>query len=151
MRKILATLIIAGLLSATSVASTFADGNYYGMSVFNPFWPIATALSIPASIIARVVDPGARVPVILPTLATPAPAEYSQPAPAEYSQPAPAVYSRPAPVVYSRPAPVVYSRPAPYYAPGPYYAPRVYVGPRGYYAPRAYYPYGGYVVYGRGW
>jgi hypothetical protein len=135
MRKILATLIIAGLLSATSVVSTFADENYYDMSVFNPFWPIATALSIPASIIARVVDPGATVPVILPTLAAPAPAVYSQPAPA----------------VYSRPAPVVYSRPAPYYVPGPYYAPRVYVGPRGYYAPRAYYPYGGYVVYGRGW
>jgi hypothetical protein len=133
MRKILATLIIASLLSAASVAPIFADENYYGMSVFNPFWPIATALSIPASIIASVVSPGAKVPVILPTfpaLPTPAPVAYSQPA---------------------QPAPVVYSAPRTYYVPGPYYAPRVYVGPRGYYAPRAYYPYGGYVVYGRGW
>lgn len=144
MRKILISLIIAGLVSAAAVAPVRADDNYIGMSIFNPLWPIATALSIPASIIANVVSPGAPVPVILPTLPLPAPVVYSEPAPVVYSRPAPVVYSRPAPVVYTRPAPVVYSRPAPYYVPGPYYAPRVYVGPRVYYAPRAYYPYNGY-------
>jgi hypothetical protein len=132
MRKILSTLIIAGLLSAASVAPTFADDHYYGMSIFNPFWPIATALSIPASVIASLVDPGARVPVILPVL---------PPSPLAYSRPEREAYSRPPRVVYSQPPPVVYSRPAPYYVRGPYYGRSVYYGPNGYYyAPRGYYP-----------
>jgi hypothetical protein len=123
MRKILATLIMAGLLIATSVAPARAEENY-GISVFNPLWPVATALSIPAAVIASIVNPGATVPVILPTVPAPAP------------------------VVYSGPA--TYYVPGPYYAPRVYGGPTVYVGSRGYYAPRVYYPYRGYRVYERG-
>ena len=127
MRKILSTLVVASLLTATSVAPAFADEEYR-MSVFNPLWPIAFALSLPASIIAGVVDPGARVPVILPTVPVPAPVAYSQRAPEGYSQRAPEGYAAP----------------ATYYAPGPYYAPTVYYGPSGYYGARANYAPSGY-------
>jgi len=109
MKKIISALVIAGLLAATSAAPASADENY-GISVFNPLWPVATALSIPAAIVASVVDPGARVPVVLPTVPVPAPVVYAPP------------------VVYS----------APYYAPAPYYGASFYVGPR-YYGPRGYY------------
>ena len=137
MRKILISLTIACLISATSVAPVSANDNYYGgMSVFNPLFPIAVALSIPAAIITAVVKTGIQDPIEHGLLAQTAPEGYSRPAPAEYSQRAPEGYARPVRVVYSAPAT--------YYAPRPYYAPRVYVAPSGYYAPRGYYPYGGY-------
>jgi hypothetical protein len=121
MRKIIATLIIASLFSATSAAPVFADGwrGHYngGVGVFNPFWPVDVALSIPAAIIGTVAN-----------AVVPAQVGYGYAAP---------------------PAPVVYSGPATYYAPGPYYAPRVvYAAPRGYYG---YYPYRGHRVYRRSW
>lgn len=129
MRKITTTLAIACLLSATSVAPVSAHG-WRGQSVnlFNPLWPVAAALSIPAAIIGTVAN--AVVPV-----------------PVEYGYTGP-----PAPVGYGyavSPAPVVYSGPATYYVPRQYYAPRVvYAAPRGYYG---YYPYRGHRFYRRGW
>jgi len=125
MRKILATLIIATLLSATTAAPVLADG-WGGHSRgrgggFNPLWPLTTAVTavlyIPAAIIGTVAQ-----------LVVPGPAGYGYAAP-----PAPVE-----PRAYSGPAP--YYAPAPNYAPAPYYAPRVYVVPGGYYPPRAYYP-----------
>jgi len=114
MRKIVVTLIVASLLSATSVAPVFADGwggYYHGRGgVFNPFWPITAALAIPAAIVGSVAS-----------LAVPPPVGYG------YAAPPVAV------------APPVYPRPVTYYAPGPYYGPRVYVAPRAYYPVRGYY------------
>jgi hypothetical protein len=107
MKKLFTTLVFASLLSVTSVAPVFADA-VYGMSVFNPLWPVATALSLPASIIANLVSPGANVPVVVPTLPLPAPVVYQQPVPYYY-------------------APRVYVGPG-YYAPR-YYAPRAYYPP----------------------
>jgi hypothetical protein len=103
MRKIVTTLIIAGLLSATSVAPAFADGYYNGrVDVFNPLWPVAAALSIPAAIVGAVAN---------------------LPVPVVYGYPAPVVYSNP----YYQPGP--YYAP---YGPRGYYAPRGYYPYRGY-------------------
>jgi hypothetical protein len=121
MRKIAVTLIIASLLSATSVAPVFANGWNGGYSHgrgygFNPLWPVAAivsaALYIPAAIIGTVAQ-----------IATPQPVVYT------YAPP-------PAPVrVYSEPA--TYYAPRYSYAPAPndYYAPRTYNQQRGYVAP----------------
>ncbi len=117
MRKIVATLVVATLLSATASAPAFADGwggHYHGRGGgVDPFWPItwpiAAALAIPAAIV------GTAAHVAMP--------------PAGYGYAAP-------------PAPV-YSRPATYYAPEPTYSTRVYVAPRGYYRERGYRTYRG--------
>ena len=122
MRKIVVTLIVASLLSATSAAPVFANGwggYYHGRGGgFNPFWPIAAALAIPAAVVGTVAQ-----------LAVPQPGGY----------------------VYDAPPVPVYAGPATYYAPQPYYAPRVYAAPRGYNAPRAYYPDRYYRPYRSGW
>jgi len=106
MRKIVATLIVASLLSLTSVAPVYAGGwggAYYGRGGgCNPLWPITAALAIPAAIIGTVVNLAATVP---PTYGYAAPARYY--------------------------APRVYVRPA-YYAPRAYIT-HGYYTPRGYY------------------
>jgi hypothetical protein len=124
MKRIVITLIVATILSATTSATAFADGGrgYYhgrGGVVVDPFWPItwpiAAALSIPAAVIGTVAN------VAVP------------------------------PPLYAPPPAPVYSGPA-YYGPGPYYAPRVYYAPRGhYYAPRGYYHDRHYRGYRGGW
>jgi hypothetical protein len=132
MRKIVVTLIVATLLSATTAAPVFANewgGHYHGRGGgVDPFWPITwpitAALAIPAAIIGTVAH-----------IAVPEPVGYGYAAP-----PAPA---------YSGPA--TYYAPEPYYEPRVYYQPRVYVAPRGYYSPRAYYPARYYRTYRSGW
>ncbi len=66
MRKIVVTLIVASLLSLTSVAPVFAGGwggGYHGRGCgFNPLWPITTTLAIPAAVIGTVVNLAATVP-----------------------------------------------------------------------------------------
>lgn len=121
MRKIVVTLVVATLLSATA-APVSADGwnGYYYRGV-DPLWPITwpinVALAIPAAIIGTVAN-----------ALTPGPVGYYAAPPAPY-----------------------YSGPAAYYSPGPYYAPRAYYAPRGYYSPRGYYPARYYRTYRRGW
>ena len=118
MRKIVVTLIVASLLSLTSVAPVFAGGGgggYHGRGgEFNPLWPITAALSIPAAIIGTIVNLAATVP-----------------APYGYDAPQ-------APETYC--APGAYYAPRAYAAPTRYYAPRAYAAPTRYYAPRGYYP-----------
>ncbi len=104
MKKILVTLMIGSLLSAAVVTPALAhdwDHPHVPGGIFNPLWPVAAALAIPAAVvgaIASAADPG---PVVV---APPAPV-------------APPVYSAP-PAYY---APRVYVAPRPYY-----YAPRGY-------------------------
>jgi hypothetical protein len=129
MRKIVVTLIVVSLLSLTSVAPVSAGGwggGYHGRGGgFNPLWPIAAVLTIPAAIIGTVVNLAATVP---------APYGYAAPqAPETYY--APGAYY--APRVYA--APTGYYAPRVHVAPTGYYAPRAYVAPTGYYAPRGYY------------
>jgi hypothetical protein len=143
MRKIVVTLMVASLLSLTFVAPVFADGwggGHHGRGgVFNPLWPVAAVLSIPAAIIGTVVNLAATVP--------PAPYGYAAP-------PVPETYYAPgasyAPRVYAAPgayyAPRAYAARPGYYAPRAYaarpgyYAPRTYAAPTGNYAPGGYYP-----------
>jgi len=117
MRKIVVTLIVASLLSLTSVAPVLAGGwggGYYGRGgACNPLWPITAALTIPAAIIGTVVNLAATVP---PT----------------YGYAVPQV-----PVTYY--APGSYYAPRVYPAPMRYYASRVYAAPARYYRPRGYY------------
>jgi hypothetical protein len=121
MRKIIVTLVVATLLSATASVPAFADGwgehRYDGGLPGGILWPVVAALSIPAAVIDTVTH-----------AAFPIPVGYSYPATA---------------------GPTVYAGPAAYYAPS--YEPRVYVEPRGYYAPRGYYRERGYRTYRRGW
>ena len=120
MRKIVVTFIIASLLSLTSVAPVFAGGwggGYHGRGGgFNPLWPVAAALAIPAAIIGTVV-------------AATVPATYGYAAPQ-------------APVTYY--APGAYYAPRAYPAPTGYYAPRSYAAPTGNFARGGYYPESGY-------
>ena len=113
MRKMISTLIIASLVSATSVAPAYADGwrGHHG-GVFNPLWPVAVALSIPAAIIGTVAN-----------AVTPVPVGYGYAAP-------------PAPVAYSG-YPTYYA-PGAYYAPRVYVAPRGYYGYPAYRVHRVY-------------
>src|SRR5512136_1687544 len=115
MKRFVVALIIGSLLLATTAAPVFAHGwdgyPHVRGGIFNPFWPVAAALAIPAAIVGTVAH-----------IAVPEPVGYG------YAPPPVAI------------APQVYSGPTTYYAPGPYYTPRGYVAPRGYYSPRAYYP-----------
>lgn len=126
MRKIVVILIIASLLSLTSVAPVFAGGgHHHGRGGgCDPLWPIVAALTIPAVIVGSVL--AATVP---PTYGYPAPQ-----APETYY--APGAYY--APRAYA--APRGYYAPRAYAAPRGYYAPRAYAAPTGYYAPRGHYP-----------
>jgi len=126
MRKIVVTLIVAGLVSLTSVARVFA------------FWPIAAALNIPAAIIGTILNHATKVP---------APSGYATPqAPETYYAPgayyAPRAYAAPtgyyAPGAYA--APTGYYAPRGYAAPVRYYKPRAYAAPTGNFARRGYYP-----------
>ncbi len=141
MRKIIVALIVAGLLSLTSVGPVAAGewgGDHHGRSgEYNPLWPIAAALTIPAAIIGTVVNLAATVPQTY---------GYAPQAPETYYTPgayyAPRAYIAPtryyAPRVYV--APARYYAPRAYVAPVRYYSPRVYAAPTRYYAPRGYYP-----------
>ena len=124
MRKIVVTLIVASVVSLTSVASVFA------------FWPVAAALYIPAAIIGAIANHAAQAPATYGYAAPQAPETYY--APEAYY--APRTYAAPtgyyAPRAYA--APTVYYAPRAYAAPPRYYAPRAYAAPTGYYAPRAY-------------
>ncbi len=117
MRKIVVILIVASLLSLTSVAPVFAGGwggGYHGRgSGFNPLWPITAALGIPGAIIGTVVN-----------LAATGPATYG------YAPQVPETYY----------APGAYYAPRAYVSPTRYYAPRAYAASTRYYAPRGYYP-----------
>lgn len=110
MKKIVVTIIVASLLSATTAMPVFAGGwggHSYGRGGgFNPFWPIAAALAIPAAIVGT----AARLAVPEPVYASP-------------------------PVSVA----TVYSGPATYYSPRVYAAPRGYYAPRAYYSDRGYY------------
>jgi hypothetical protein len=97
MKKIVVTLIIATLLTATTAAPVLAHGRDV---VFDPFWPITAALTIPAAIVDTALH-----------LAVPVPVVYSGPA-----------YYSPAPYY----APRVYVAPRGYYSPRVYYPPRGY-------------------------
>ena len=120
MRKIVITLIVASLLSSTSVAPVFAGGwggGHHGRGgEFNPLWPIAAVLAIPAAVIGTV-------------LAATVPPTYG------YAEPQ-------APETYY--APGAYYAPRAYPAPTGYYAPRSYAAPTGNFARRGYYPESGY-------
>ena len=131
MRKIVITLIVASLLSSTSVAPVFAGGwggGHHGRGgEFNPLWPIAAVLAIPAAVIGTVL--AATVPPTYGYAAPQAPESYY----------APGAYY----------APRAYAAPTGYYAPRAYartgyYAPRAYTAPRGNFAPRGCYPASGY-------
>ena len=138
MRKIVATLIVASLLSLTSVAPVSAGGwggGYHGRGgEFNPLWPIAAALTIPAAIIGTVVNLAATVPTTYGYAVPQAPETYYAPG-AYYAPRAYAAARYYAPRTYAAPR---YYAPRAYAAPR-YYAPRAYAAPR-YYAPRGYYP-----------
>ena len=135
MRRILVALIVACLLSATTVAPVFADGwgghSHRGGYGFNPLWPVAAvvnaALFIPAAIIGTVAQ-----------LAVPGPVGYGYVSPPVSVEPR--VYSGPEtyndPRTYS--VPRTYFTPRTYSAPRTYYAPRTYSAPRSYYQPRVY-------------
>ena len=75
MRKILATVLIASLLSAVSVAPAFAHKIHYpkGVVVLNPLLPVAAAVAFPAVIVANA--------------AVPVPVGYGYAAPVAYSAP----------------------------------------------------------------
>ena len=126
MKKIVITLIVASLLSSTYVAPVFAGGwggGHHGRGgEFNPLWPIAAVLAIPAAVIGTVL--AATVPPTYGYAAPQAPEPYY----------APGAYY--APRAY--PAPTGYYAPRAYPAPTGYYAPRAYPAPTGYYAPRSY-------------
>jgi hypothetical protein len=111
MRKIVVTLIVASLLSATTAAPVFAHGwdgyPHVRGGIFNPLWPVAAALAIPAAIVGTVAN-----------IAVPEPVYAPPPAP---------VYSGPA-TYY---APRVYVAPRGYYAPRAYYPVRYYRTYRG--------------------
>ena len=152
MRKIVVTLIVASFLFSTSVTPVFAGGwgggHHHGREGgFNPLWPIAVALTIPAAIIGTVVNLAATVPAPYGYAGPQAPEPYY--APGEYYAP------------YA--APTGYYEPGAYAAPTRYYAPRAYAAPTRYYAPRAYaeptrnfvrrgyYPVSGYREYRNRW
>ena len=145
MKKIVVTLIVASLLFSTSVAPVFAGGwggGHHGRGgEFNPLWPIAAVLTIPAAVIGTVLNLATTVPPTYGYAAPQAPETYYAPgayyAPRAY--PAPTVYY--APRAY--PAPTVYYAPRAYARTG-YYAPRAYAAPTRYYAPRGHYPVSGY-------
>ena len=130
MRKIVVALIVATLLSLTSVAPVSAGGwggGYHGRGgEFNPLWPIAAALTIPAAIIGTVVNLAATVPTTYGYAVPQAPETYY----------APGAYY--APRAYA--APRGYYAPRAYAAPRGNFAPRAYAAPRGNFAPRGYYP-----------
>ena len=140
MRKIVVTLIVASLLSLTSVAPVFAGGwggGHYGRGAgFNPLWPITAALAIPAAVIGTIVNLAATVPATYGYVAPQAPETYY--APGAYY--APRTYAAPtryyAPRAYA--APTRYFAPRAYAAPTRYFAPRSYVAPTGNFAPRGY-------------
>src|SRR5208283_3601319 len=152
MRKIVVTLIVASLLSLTSVAPVFAGGWggwYHGRGGgFTPLWPITAALAIPAAIIGTVVNLAATVPAPYGYAAPEAPETYYAPggyyAPRAYAPPT-AYY---APRAYAPPtayyAPRAYAPPTRYYAPRAYAPPTAYYAPRGYAPPTAYYAPRGY-------
>lgn len=125
MKKIMVALIVGSLLTATSAVPVFAHGwdgaPHVPGGIFNPLWPVAVALSIPAAVVGTVAN-----------LAVPAPVDYRYGAP---------------PVVV---APPVYSRPARYYPAREYVEPRGYYAPRGYY-PSGYYPARYHRTYRGGW
>lgn len=107
MKKIVITITVAALLSATSALPAFADGwgpHHEEISILNPLWPVAVALSIPAAIVGSV-------------------ARITSPPPVAYDYAVP-----PAPIVYERP--VIVERPRVYVAPRAYYPGRGYY--RGY-------------------
>jgi len=139
MRKIVVTLIVASLLSLTSVAPVFAGGwggGYHGRGGgFNPLWPITAALGIPGAIIGTVVNLAATLPA---TAAPQAPETYY--APGAYY--APRAYAAPTRYYASRTyaAPPQYYASRTYAAPPRYYAPRAYAAPPRYFARRGYYP-----------
>jgi len=111
MKKILVTLIIGSLLTAATAAPVFANGwdghHHLRGGIFNPLWPVAVALSIPAAVVGTVAN-----------LAVPVPVGYGYAAPVQV---APQVYSEPA--YY---APRVYVAPRGYYSPRAYYPARHY-------------------------
>jgi hypothetical protein len=121
MRKIVVTIIVASLLSATTAAPVFAHGwdgyPHVRGGIFNPFWPVAAALAIPAAIVGTVAN-----------IAVPEPVYYPPPEP-----------------VYSGPA--TYYAPGSFYSPRVYVAPRGYYSPRAYYPARYRY----YRTYRGGW
>jgi hypothetical protein len=125
MKKLVVTLIIGSLLTAATAAPAFANGwdgyPHVRGGIFNPLWPVAAALAIPAAIVGTV-------------------ASITVPEPVGYGYAAPPVQV----------APQVYSEPA-YYAPRVYVEPRGYYAPRGYYGPRGYYPARHYRTYRHGW
>lgn len=113
MKKLVVTLIIGSLLTAATAAPVFANGwdghHHLRGGIFNPLWPVAVALSIPAAIVGTAAS-----------LAVPVPVGYGYAAP---------------PVTVS---PYVYSGYPSYYAPRVYVAPRGYYAPRAYYPARHY-------------
>lgn len=113
MKKFVIALIIGSLLSATVATSVFAGGRdgfpHIRGGIFNPLWPVAVALAIPAAVVGTVAS-----------LSVPEPVRYGY---------------APDPVVV---APPVYVAPPAYYAPRVYVAPRGYYAPRAYYPERHY-------------
>jgi len=110
MKRIMMALLIGSLLSVTISTPVFAhgwNGPHVPGGIFNPLWPVAAALSIPAAIVGTVV---------------------SATIPEPYVAPVPV-----APPVYS--APPAYYAPRVYVAPRGYYAPRAYYPPVRYYRP----------------
>jgi hypothetical protein len=88
MRKIVVTLIVASLLSATTAPPVFANGwgghSHGWHGGVNIFWPIAAALTIPAAIIGTVANLAVPPPLGYGYAAPPVPVQpegYSGPSP----------------------------------------------------------------------
>ncbi|NVN89599.1 MAG: hypothetical protein HXX11_03255 [Desulfuromonadales bacterium] len=113
MKKIMITLIVGSLLSAALATPVFADGRdgfpHIRGGIFNPLWPVAVALAIPAAVVGTVAS-----------LSVPEPVGYGY---------------APHPLTVAQP---VYSAPPAYYAPRVYVSPRGYYAPRAYYPERYY-------------
>ncbi len=108
MRKILAVILVSGLLLATFPAAALAGDTH---AVSNR-WAGAAIGAAAAAVVGGILLNAFQAPAATP------PAAYSPP-PVVYSTPTPqVVYSAPPPVVYAPPA-VVYSAPPVVYAPAP--------------------------------
>ena len=107
MRRIVITLIIGSLLSAAIATPVLANGRdgypHLRGGIFNPLWPVAVALAIPAAIVGTVAS-----------LSVPEPVGYGYTAhPVAVAPTVRAAY----PTYY---APRVYAEPRGYYAPRAY-------------------------------
>jgi len=101
MKKIIITLMIGSLLSAAMVTPALAhdwDHPRVPGGIFNPLWPVAAALAIPAAVVGAVASATIPEPVVVAPPEPIAPPVYYSAPPAYY---APRVYVAPRPYYYA--------------------------------------------------